>query len=300
MDGRVLFLAHGYTTTDSFPYSAQVEVEGTTLNYLRKPVVGVVDGFSGRVTIYATSGDDPILDAWRAAFPTLFTPMSRMPAGLRAHQRYPQELFEAQARIWATYHSRDVDAFYAKADAWQLPSDISGPVQLVGGLRNRSGSEGPRVDPSFLVARLPGERRQRFMLTTPFTAYSQENLTGYLAGTVDAAGRAHLTQLSVPRSRLVLGPAQVSRQILAAPGVSAKLRLLNQETTDLGDRSVNTVELGDLRIVPIGDSFLYVQPIYVTAQGTGVTRLRLVAVYLNGRVGYGATLDEAIRRARRD
>ena len=300
VDGRVLFLAHGYTTTDSFPYSAQVEVEGTKLNYLRKPVVGVVDAFSGRVTMYATSGDDPILDAWRAAFPTLFTPMSRMPAGVRAHQRYPQELFEAQARIWATYHSRDVDAFYAKADAWQLPSDISGPVQLVGGLQDRSRGEGPRVDPSFLVARLPGERRQRFMLTTPFTAYSQENLTGYLAGTVDAAGRARLTQLSVPRSRLVLGPAQVSRQILAAPGVSARVRLLNQETTDLGDRAVNTVELGDLRIVPIGDSFLYVQPIYVTAQGTGVTRLRLVAVYLNGRVGYGETLDEAIRRARSD
>jgi uncharacterized membrane protein (UPF0182 family) len=223
--------------------------------------------------------------------------MSEMPAALRAHMRYPQRLFEAQAEVWATYHSRNVDAFYTKADAWQLPSDASGPVHLVGTLSNRFKDGGPRMDPSFLLARLPGERRQRFMLTTPFSAYSQENMSGYLAGTVDAAGRPRLTQLSLPRSRLVFGPAQVSRQILAAPGVSARLRLLNQETTDLGDRAVNTVELGDVRVVPIGDSFLYVQPIYVTAQGTGVTRLRLVTVYLNRRVGYGRTLDEAIRRA---
>jgi uncharacterized protein len=297
VDGRVVYLAHGYATSDSFPYSAQVEVDGAKVNYMREPVVAAVDAFDGRVTIYATGEGDPILDAWQAAFPTLFTPMSRMPATLRAHLRYPQELFEAQSRIWATYHTRDVDDFYTKADAWQQPSDVSGPVQHVGTLSNRFKSGAPKMGPSFLLARLPGDREQRFMLTTPFTAYSQENMSGYLTGRIDAGGRARLTQLSLSRSRLVLGPAQVSRQILATPAVSDRLRLLNQETTDLGDRAVNTVELGEPRVVPIGDSFLYVQPIYVTSQGTGVTRLRLVTVYLNGRVGYGKSLDEAIRRA---
>jgi uncharacterized membrane protein (UPF0182 family) len=95
----------------------------------------------------------------------------------------------------------------------------------------------------------------------------------------------------------VLGPAQVSRQILASPGVNDRLRLLNQETTDLGNRAVNTVDISDPRVVPLGDAFLYVQSVYVTAQGTGVTRLRLVTVYLNGRVGYGDSLEEALRRA---
>jgi uncharacterized protein len=156
------------------------------------------------------------------------------------------------------------------------------------------------MQPSSVLARIPGERQQRFMLTTLFTPYSEENLSGYLAGSVDASGRPHLTQLSLPRSRRVLGPAQVSRQILASPGVNGTLRLLNQETTDLGDRAVNTVEISDPRVVPVGDSFLYVQTIYVTAQGTGVTRLRLVTVFLNGRVGYGKNLDEALRRAGAD
>jgi uncharacterized membrane protein (UPF0182 family) len=136
------------------------------------------------------------------------------------------------------------------------------------------------------------------MLTTVFTPHSQENLSGYLTGTMDGEGHPRLTQLTLPRSRLVLGPSQVSRQILATPAIGDKLRLLNQETADLGTQAVNAVELSEPRVVPIGDSFLYVQPIYVTSQGSGVTRVRLVTVYLNGRVGYGTTLDEALRRAR--
>jgi hypothetical protein len=131
-----------------------------------------------------------------------------------------------------------------------------------------------------------------------FTPHSQENLSSYLTGTVDRRGRPRLTQLSLPRSHLVLGPSQVSRLILATPGVGDRLRLLNQETTDLGNQAVDAVELSQPRVVPIGDSFLYVQPIYVTAQGSGVTRVRLVTVYLNGRVGYGPTLAVALRRAR--
>jgi uncharacterized membrane protein (UPF0182 family) len=135
------------------------------------------------------------------------------------------------------------------------------------------------------------------MLTTTFTPHGQENLRGYLAGYIDERGRPRLQQLTLPPSRLVLGPAQVIRQILATPAVGDQLRLLNQETTDLAARSVAAVQLGEPRVVPIGGSFLVVQPIYVTAAGGGVTRLRLVAVYLNGRVGYGRNLDEAMRRA---
>ena len=152
--------------------------------------------------------------------------------------------------------------------------------------------------PYFLLARLPGDSRERFMLTTVYTPHSQENLSGYLTGTMDARGRPRLTQLTLPRARLVLGPSQVSRQILATPAVGNRLRLLNQETADLGNQAVNAVELSEPRVVPIGDSFLYVQPIYVTAQGSGVTRVRLVTVYLNGRVGYGKSLREALRVAR--
>jgi uncharacterized membrane protein (UPF0182 family) len=296
--GRIQFLAHGYTTSDSFPYSAPVAVGGKAINYMRGAVVATVDAFSGHVSLYVADTEDPILRAWRGAFPTLFAPATSMPAAVRAHLRYPRELFDAQSTVWATYHIDNVEDFYTKSDAWRRPAEISGPVQKVGAIRFRSKRRSPSMRPYFLLARLPGERRQRFMLTTVYTPHSQENLSGYLTGTMDARGGPRLTQLTLPRSRLVLGPSQVSRRILATPAVGDRLRLLNQETADLGRQAVNAVELSEPRVVPIGDSFLYVQPIYVTAQGSGVTRVRLVTVYLNGRVGYGRTLRQAIRRAR--
>jgi uncharacterized membrane protein (UPF0182 family) len=298
VDGRIEYVAHGYTTSDSFPYSQEVSLGEQRVNYMRGAAVATVDAFSGRVTLYATNNEDPILRAWRAAFPSLFTPAAKMPAEIRAHLRYPRELFDAQSEVWETYHIDNVDDFYTKSDAWQRPAEISGPIHKVGAIRFRYKHQSPRMSPYFLLARLPGERRERFMLTTVYTPHSQENLSGYLTGTIDRHGRPRLTQLTLPRSRLVLGPSQVSRQILATPEVGDRLRLLNQETADLGSQAVNAVELSEPRVVPIGDSFLYVQPIYVTSQGSGVTRVRLVTVYLNGHVGYGATLDEALRVAR--
>ena len=217
--GRIQFMAHGYTTSNSFPYAEQIQVGEEQVNYMRGAVVATVDAYSGQVTMYATDAEDPILRAWREAFPSLFTAASRMPAGVRAHLRYPRELFDAQSEVWETYHMDNPDDFYTKADAWQRPAQLSGPVQKVGAIRFGGNREGPRLRPYFLLARLPGERRERFMLTTVFTPHSQENLSGYLTGTIDARGRPRLTQLSLPRSRLVLGPSQVSRQILATEAV---------------------------------------------------------------------------------
>jgi uncharacterized protein len=298
VDGRIQFLAHGYTTTKFFPYSARTTVRGRAVNYMRGAVVATVDAYSGRVRMYAMDDRDPLLRAWREVFPTLFMPGERMPADVRAHLRYPRELFDAQSEIWSTYHIDNVDEFYTKADAWDRPAEISGPVQKVGAIRFSYTRQAPRMNPYFLLARRPGERTPRFMLTTVFTPHSQENLSGYLTGTMDGDGEPRLTELSLPRSRLVLGPSQVSRQILATPAVGDRLRLLNQETADLGEQAVNAVELSEPRVVPLGDAFLYVQPIYVTAQGSGVTRVRLVTVYLNGHVGYGSTLRKALQVAR--
>jgi uncharacterized protein len=298
VDGRVKFIAHGYTTSRSFPYAARSTLAGRPVNYVRGAVVATVDAYTGHIHMYAVDDADPVLRAWRGVFPTLFEPGEGMPAGIRAHLRYPRELFDAQSRVWATYHIDNVDDFYTKADAWQRPAEISGPVQRVGAIRFRYKSQSPRMKPYFLLARRPGETRPRFMLTTVFTPHSQENLSGYLTGTIDGEGHPRLTELTLPRARLVLGPSQVSRQILATPAVGDRLRLLNQETADLGTQAVNAVELSEPRVVPLGDSFLYVQPIYVTAQGSGVTRVRLVTVYLNGHVGYGTTLHRAIEVAR--
>jgi uncharacterized membrane protein (UPF0182 family) len=309
--GRISFLLAGYTTSSSYPYSKRIEVRGQDINYMRAAALAAVDAYSGRVTIYA-SGADPLLRAWQGVYPTLFTPESQMPADLREHLRYPEELFKAQADVWATFHADDVQDFYTRVDDWQQPADLSGSLDRVGSIRFRPPTErplddsgpqddsvrAPRMRPSYVLARLPGERNERFMLTTPFTPHGQENLTGYLAGFIHADGGPRLTQLTLPRPQLALGPAQVTRRILATPAVGDRLRLLNAETTDLGDQAVAAVQLSEMRVVPIGDSFLYVLPIYGTAAGSGVIRLRLVTVYLNGHVGYGRNLDEAIERAR--
>jgi uncharacterized membrane protein (UPF0182 family) len=308
--GRITFLLSGYATSRWFPYAAQTLVGGRPVNYLRDAALATVDAYSGRVTVYAT-GDDPILRAWRSVYPTLFTPADRMPRPLRDHLRYPEKLFDVQSDVWATYHASDVDDFYTRVDDWQQPADLSGPLDQVGSIRFRPRTarvldpnepqdneiQAPRLRPSAMLARLPGDARERFLLTTPYTAQGQENMTAFLAGAVDDLGRPRLTQLSLPRSRLVLGPAQAARRILATPGVGDRLRLLNAETTDLGDRAVDAVQLGTPQVVPIGSGFVDVLPVYVTASGHGVTRLRLVTVYLNGHVGYGRTLDEALARA---
>jgi uncharacterized protein len=308
--GRVQFLLHGSTTSNTYPYARRTSLGRSEINYMRSAAVAVVDGFTGKVTIYA-SDEDPILNAWREAFGGLFTPASQMPAAIRAHLRYPEGLFDVQAQVWETFHADDVDDFYTRVDAWQRPADLSGPLDRIGGIRFRRRADqpldpeepqdnalrAPRVRPAYVLARFPGQARERFMLTTTFTPHSQENLAGFLAGTIDASGRPRLAQLAVPRSRLVIGPGQASRLILNTPEVADQVRLLNQETTDLGDRAVDAVEIGQMRVVPVADALLYVQPIYVTAHGSGVTRLRLVTVYLNGRVGYGRSLAQAIARA---
>jgi uncharacterized membrane protein (UPF0182 family) len=294
VDGRIVFLAHGYTATDAYPYSAPVRVEGRQFNYLRAAVLATVDAFSGQVTLYVTDPADPLITAWQGVFPTLLRPASAMPAGVRAHLRYPRRLFDVQTWIWGTYHRNDVAGVYTRADTWKRPADVSGPIQDFG---NRRAGDSPRLPPEYVLARLPGEARQQFLLTTPYTPYSTENMTGYLAGSVDTQGRPRLTELNLSPAQRVLGPAQVARQILADPGVSNRLFLLNTETTDLGDRSVNSAEIGRPHVVPIGDAFLHVQTIYVTNGSSGVTRLRLVAAYLNGRIGYGHTLAEAIQGA---
>jgi uncharacterized membrane protein (UPF0182 family) len=153
--------------------------------------------------------------------------------------------------------------------------------------------------PAYLLARLPGEQRERFLLAAPFSPRGRQNLVGYLAGSVDRRADPQLTLLSLPRDRLTIGPSQATREILASPEVTGRLQLLNRESRDLGRNSVNRTVLGTCRVLPLGDTIVYVQPVYVTAGGSGLPRLQMVTVYANGRVGYGRDLTAALRRALR-
>jgi uncharacterized membrane protein (UPF0182 family) len=291
--GRVHYLLHGYTTSSGYPYSAPVAGH----NYLRAPALAVVDGFDGTTTLYALDPEEPILRAWRGLYPGLFTSAERLPAALRAHVRYPERLFAAQAEIYETYHAEDATSFWNGSDAWRQATALAGPVEDAGEIHFPDPSAGRVTPPEFLLARLPGDRNRRLMLTQAYTPRGRENLVAYLAGSVDASLRPRLTLLSLPRDRLTTGPTQATRQILASPGVDRKLQILNRESTDLGRASVNRTVLGRPRIVPIGGALVHVQPVYVTAGGSGYPRLQLVTVHVNGRIGYGRDLQTALERA---
>jgi uncharacterized protein len=312
VDGRVQFLFDGYTSSDSYPYSAPVTLGRDNVNYVRAAVRATVDAFSGEVSIYAES-DDPILRAWQAVYPTLFRPGSEMPAQLRAHLRYPQQLFEAQAAAYETYHADDATAFWNGSDAWARALQIAGPAEQAGEIHfpdphqkvdadevgdAKVAPSRWRMDPAYGLARLPGDTRERFMVTSPFTPRGRENLVAYLAGSLDDQGRPELTQLSLPRDRLTVGPTQATRRILSSAGVVQRLQLLNRESRDLGKSGVSRTVLGVPRVVPIAGTLVYVQPLFLTAGGDGVPRLQLVTVYANGRVGYGPDLRAALRRVR--
>ena len=311
VDGRIQFLFHGYTETNHHPYSEPVHFGGGDANYVRAGVIATVDGFSGRVSVYAADEDDPILRAWRSAYPSLFLPAARMPSGLRDHLRYPKALLKAQSEAYENYHATDGTAFWNGADAWQRPLRVAGPVDRAGEIRfpapvehvdpdeRRAKSATPaawQMQPDYMLARLPGDKRERFMLVMPFTPRGRNNLVGYLSGSVDRLGRPNLTLLSLPRDRLTIGPAQATRRILGSPGVNRRVELLNRESRDLGKAAINRTVLGSPHLVPVGDALVYVQPIYVTAGGSSVPRLQLVTVHANGRVGYGRELKPALKR----
>ena len=306
--GRVHFLLWGYTTSSHYPYAARVATGGQDVNYMRAPALADVDAFSGRVTLYAAPGD-PILRAWQEAYPGLFTPMAKLPRSLGEHLRYPRALFDAQTAVYATHHADDVTSFWNGADAWQVSRQLAGPVEDAGEVQfpetretldpdERGGAhvahDPSRARPSYLLARLPGDRRERFMLTTTYTPRGRQNLVGYLGGSVDPDGEPDLTLLSLRRDRLTIGPTQATREVLASPAVNRRIQLLNRESRDLGRNSVNRTVLGATRTVPVGDTLLHVQPLYITSGGNGLPRLQLVTAYANGRVGYGPDLDAAV------
>ena len=222
-----------------------------------------------------------------------------------------RDSFTAQMQVYETYHAGDATAFWTGSDAWERPLQIAGPIERAGEIhfpdpersidpdeRIESGvtTESFRMKPAYLMARLPGDSSERFVIETSFTPRDRQNVVGYVAGWVDSQGRLRLTALSLPRDRLTLGPAQATRRILASAEVSKRLELLNRETRDLGKAAVQRTVLGIPRVLPLADQLVTVQPVYTSAGGDGVQRVELVAVHANGRVGYGDDVETAFKQ----
>ncbi len=292
VDGRLTWIWDAYTTSVEYPYSQEIDLGTATdgaiqggANYMTNSVKVTVDAYDGTMKYYIVDEDDPIVQAWAAAFPDLFTPLSEAPADLVAHFRYPEGLFQVQATQFATYHVTDTTVFFQKQDVWQIPIDptISANQPSASG---DSASSGP-LRPYYSLMRLPEETDERFMLILPFTPAERQNLVSWLAVSSDPGSYGDMVAYTFPAGRNVDGPTQVFAQINQDPTFSTFRTLLGQ----VGSRIV----FGDFLVIPINDSLLYVQPVYVRSnQESSIPELKRIIVVNGDTVGVGITLSEAL------
>lgn len=284
VDGRLQWIVDAYTTTDIYPYSERIGLSGATggrlegrINYIRNSVKAVVDAYDGTITLYVWDPSDPIIRAWQKAFPKIFKPRTAMSADLLAHVRYPEDLFEVQTDRFALYHITKADDFYSKEDAWEIAHDPT-PTDLTH----------PEIPLYYVLMRLPGETEQQFILIRPFTPNQRKNMTAWLAARSDVKGYGDLISFVFPKERATFGPEQVFARINQDPAFSRERTLL--DSPERGSR----VQFGDLLVVPLQDSLLYVQPVYVVSEQSRLPELKRVLAVTQNEVALGNTLDEAL------
>jgi uncharacterized protein len=293
-----VWIMDAYTTSDAYPYSQAVNLAEVTaellppqeVNYIRNSVKVVVDAYDGTVTYYVDL-DEPIMQAWDRAFPGVFTSIDAAPDEIRAHFRYPENLFQTQAFQYANYHVEDPAAFYRKQDFWEIPTDPT--IQSAGTEQAASpvpGSSARKLLPSYQLLRLPGDADERFHLMIPFEPENRLNLVGWMAANSDPDGYGELVAFTLPAGRDVDGPSLVFSRINSDQAFSAARTLLGTGGSE--------VQFGDLLTIPIEDSILYVLPMYVRArQESAVPELKLVMVVNGTSVSVADNLPDAIEDA---
>jgi uncharacterized protein len=275
-DGRLVWMADGYTTSLSHPYSATLPVPGLDegANYIRNAVKATVDAYTGKVTLYVFDPSDPIIQVYEELFPKLFLPASEMPADLRRHARYPTGLFRAQAEAYRTFHMRDAQVFYNKEDIWEIARNLFG----------QSGQPEP-VQPTYIVATLPGEKEPEFLLILPFTPRGKDNLIGWMAARCDGDRLGELIFYQLSKQQLMYGPMQIESRIDQDQNISKDLTLWNQQGSH--------VLRGSIIALPVTGGFLYVESIYIQATEARMPQLKKVVLAAGDRLIYRDTFEEA-------
>jgi uncharacterized membrane protein (UPF0182 family) len=271
-DGSLVWMWDAYTTSGRFPYS-QPRADGT--NYMRNPIKVVINAYDGRVTFYQIDGADPLANAWGKIYKGLFTPGDQMPADLRAHMRYPEDLYSVQADVLTIYHMKDPQIFYNKEDVWEIPMEIYGAEEIP-------------VVPYYEVLALPGETVPEFALLQPFAPLTKKNLASLMVARQDGEHYGELLVIDFPKDKLVFGPSQVEARISNDPIISSQLTLWNQ--------SGSQVIRGNLLVVPINQSVMYFEPLYLQAQQSPIPELTRVIVSYGDQVVMEPTLSDALTK----
>jgi uncharacterized membrane protein (UPF0182 family) len=288
IDGRLQWIVDGYTTTSMYPYSQRINFGQTSDqsivgsgNYVRNSVKFLVDAKNGTVTGYVWDDKDPVLQAWMKVFPGIFKPKSAMSESLLKHVRYPEGLFKLQTDRYANYHIASPDNFYSKEDAWVVGNDPT--FQLNNGVLSFSA---PKMPPYYVLMKLPDSKNLDFVLVRPFTPVGRPNMTAYMVAHSDPEDYGKLVTYVFKRSDSIFGPEQIQARINQDPLVSQQISLWNQQNSK--------VTYGNLLIIPMANSLLYVQPLYLSGQGANFPELKRVVAVQGGEVQMGDTLQQAL------
>ena len=275
-DGHLVWMVDGYTTSSLHPYARSVKLgEAGRVNYIRNSVKATVDAYDGSAKLYVFESNDPVIRAFGAMFPQLFHNVSEMPADLRRHARFPETLFRAQTEIYRTYHMRDPEAFYNREDLWDYAKNVYG-----------QNAQAEAVAPTYIVGTIPGETEPEFLLLQPFTPRSKDNLIGMMIARCDGEKLGELAVLQLSKQSLIYGPLQVEARIDSDQNISKDLSLWNQQGSQ--------VLRGQMLTLPIDDTFLYIEPLYIQSSQTKMPQLKKVVIAMGNTLIYRDTYEQAL------
>jgi len=275
-NGELYWISDGYTITNMYPYSEPMyqKAVGRAGNYIRNSVKVVVDAYNGKMWFYISDANDPIIQSYAKIFPNLFLPLDKMPQELRSHIRYPLDMFTIQAVMYCAYHMQDAQVFYNKEDLWAIPQKaIAGTT---GGM-----------EPYYTIMKLGGEKKEEFILMIPFTPARKDNMIAWLAARCDASNYGKLVVYNFPKEKLIYGPSQIEARINQDAEISQQLSLWDQRGSN--------VNRGTLLVIPIENSLLYVEPLYLVAEEGKIPELKRVIVGFGNKITMKETLEQSLQ-----
>ncbi|MGL4484706.1 MAG: UPF0182 family protein [Anaerovoracaceae bacterium] len=272
VDGKLYWIAEGFTSSSKYPYSEPYD-KTSGANYIRNSVKVVVDVYNGDTDFYVIDESDPIAMTYKNIYPKLFKSKAEMPKDLVSHIRYPNSLLQIQADVYKRYHMTDVKVFYQKEDLW----DIS---------KETYGTEETQMTPNYYILNLPGEKKEEFVNSIPYTPRDKKNMTALLMARNDGDKYGDLVLFQLPKGKVVYGPMQIEAQIDQNTEISKEFSLWNS--------SGSTYTRGNMFVIPIEDSLLYVEPVYLEATNSSIPEVKRVIVAYNDKIAYEPTLSEAL------
>ena len=271
-EGKLFWIQDAYSISSNYPYSTPLM---GSFNYIRNSVKIIIDAYNGTMDFYIVDQKDPLIKVYANIFPQLFKNFDQMPEDLKEHIRYPKDLFQVQAELYSTYHMLDPDVFYNKEDYWNTPNEIYAENEI-------------RMEPYYIVTKLPGHDREEFILMTPFTPSTKNNMIAWLAAKNDQPEYGELVVYKFPKEKLIFGPMQIEARIDQDSEISQQLTLWGQKGS--------TVIRGNLLVIPVEESIIYVEPLYLRAETGEIPELKRVIISNGTDVVIGENLEEALEK----